>query len=351
MKDRKLVLTAAIVVAIILAGEAYVCLNDWDGMYGVGFSEDGDSVSVSIKSGGSKVYDIVAIGNGSFSPASEVILYYDPGQGEMLDETWHATGGKDLDQEYYISQLAVQLKIRGVDARIVDATGLKEMMETALSGEGCDQAVFMASGALPDTVYSGDPSDTVVRWLSEGGRLYWAGNILGAYISSSDGTVRQAGDGYRGLFFAEGIQNTNETYGLTPVDGNPWREALCLAGNGTAYGLDASKLEGALSAGYTDGTYSSVCLVGYGKGMVCVFGGVLSNDQRSDVAQVIASGLSNGSTLLSHIEGTATRTTVVETVDSKGTGGNISVYAYIGGYFTVRGGCFATGTEGQTTED
>lgn len=351
MRDKRLILTAAIVVAVILAGEAYVCLNDWDGMYDVGFSNDGDSVSVSIGSGGSKVYDIVAIGNGSSPAISEIVLYYDPDQGEMLDDTWHATGGKDLDQEYYISQLAVQLGIRGVDARIVDATELEDIMETALSEGRCDQAVFMASGALPDTVYSGDASDTVVRWLSEGGRLYWAGNILGAYISSSDGTVRQAGDGYRGLFFAEGVQNTEGAYGLTPVDGDPWREALCLAGNGTAYGLDASKLDGALSAGYTDGTYSSVCMVGYGKGMMCVFGGALSNDQRSDVAQVIASGLSNGSTLLAHIGGTATRTTVVETVNLSGTDGSISVYAYIGGHFTVRGGCFTTGTEGQTTED
>ncbi len=349
MRDRKLILTAVVVVAVILAGEAYVCLNDWDGMYGTGFSIDGDSISVSIRSGGSKVYDIVAIDNGSFSPASEIVLYYDPDQGEMLDDTWHATGGKDLDQDYYISQLEVQLGIRGVDARVVNASELRDIMESALSQGRCDQAVFMASGAIPDTVYSGDASDTIIRWLSEGGRLYWAGNILGAYISSSDGTVRQADPGYRDLFFAEGVQNTEETYGLTPVDGDPWREALCLAGDGTAYGLDASKLEGALSAGYTDGTYSSVCMVGYGKGMVCVFGGELSNDQRSDVAQVVASGLSCGSALISHIEGTATRTTVSETVDLSATEGNVTVYAYIGGYFTVRGGCVAIGAERQTT--
>ncbi len=345
MRDKGIILTAAIVVAVILAGEAYVCLDDWDGMYGVGFSKDGDSVSVSIESGGSKTYDVVAIGNGTFSPASEYILYYDPDHGEMLDDTWHATGGKDLDQEYYISQLAVQLEIRGVQTRIADAEELKEIMGSALSEGRCDQAVFMASGALPDTVYSGDPSDTMVRWLSEGGRLYWAGNILGAYVSSSDGTVRQAGDGSKNLFFAEGVQNTGEAYGLTPVEGDPWREALCLAGNGTAYGLDASRLDGALSAGYTDGTYSSVCMVGYGKGMVCVFGGELSNDQRSDVAQVLASGLSNGSTLLSHVAGTATRSTVVETVDLSGTEGNVTVYAYLGGYFTVRGGCATVGAD------
>lgn len=94
--------------------------------------------------------------------------------------------------------------------------------------------------------------------------------------------------------------------------------------------------ESSLAMGYTDGRYSSVCLVGHGSGTVCILGGVLSNDQRYDMAQIVSAGVTDESVLVEHIHGSVTRSTVTETIaiDSSK---NIMVYTYLGGYFTVYG--------------
>lgn len=332
MNDRKLLIAAVIAVLVIVGGEAYIYCNDWNSMYDVRFS--GNEVTIDADS--SVVYDIVSIDNDDLERSSKVILYYDPAQGEALDETHHATGGTYLDQKYYISQLRIQLEYRGTDTVTMDAEELRDMMESSVGSGVCDQSVVMVSGAIPDTVYSGSESDIVVRWLDMGGRIYWAGGIIGQYSSSSDGTVEDLGTDRQSLFLGAVCQNPDIAYGLEETDAE-WKDALCLAGNGTGYAIDPTKTESSLAMGFTDGTYSSICLVGKGSGMVCVLGGVLSNDQRSDMAQVISSGATDGSVLVDHIHGSVTRTAVTETVDIGDSPGNIVIYAYLGGYFTVKG--------------
>ena len=332
MNDGRLLAAVAIAVLIILGGEAYVYCNDWDGMYEVRFS--GNEVTISADS--SVVYDIVAIDNGALERPSKIVLYFDPAHGEALDKTHHATGGTYLDQEYYISQLRIQLEYRGTDTVTLDAEGLRDMMASAVESGKCDQSVIMVSGAIPDTVYHGQETDQIVRWLDMGGRIYWTGGIIGQYASSSDGTVEDLGADRQSLFFGAVCQNPEESYGLDETDAG-WKDALCLAGNGTMYAVDPTKTGSSLPMGFTDGVHSSICLVGTGSGMVCVFGGVLSNDQRSDMAQVVSSGVTDRSVLVDHIHGSVTRTTVKETADVGDSPGNIVIYAYLGGYFTVNG--------------
>lgn len=185
MNDRRLLIATALIIAVIIAGEAYIYCNDWDDMYDVEIS----GKDVSIRADSSVIYDIVAIDNGSKVPSSRVVLYYDSDQGEKLDGTRHATGGTYLSQEYYISQLGIQLKNRGTATETMDADRLRIMMESAISSGRCNQSVVMVSGTIPDTVYSGDGSDLILRWLDMGGRIYWAGGIIGQYVSSSGGTV------------------------------------------------------------------------------------------------------------------------------------------------------------------
>ena len=168
MNDRRLLIATALIIAVIIAGEAYIYCNDWDDMYDVEIS----GKDVSIRADSSVIYDIVAIDNGSKVPSSRVVLYYDSDQGEKLDGTRHATGGTYLSQKYYISQLGIQLKNRGTATETMDADRLRIMMESAVSSGRCDQSVVMVSGAIPDTVYGGDGSDLILRWLDMGGRIY-----------------------------------------------------------------------------------------------------------------------------------------------------------------------------------
>ncbi len=331
MNDRRLLIATALIIAVIIAGEAYIYCNDWDDMYDVEIS----GKDVSIRADSSVIYDIVAIDNGSKVPSSRVVLYYDSDQGEKLDGTRHATGGTYLSQEYYISQLGIQLKNRGTATETMDADRLRIMMESAISSGRCNQSVVMVSGTIPDTVYSGDGSDLILRWLDMGGRIYWAGGIIGQYVSSSGGTVENLGSDRQSLFLGAVCQNPETTYGLSETEGG-WRTSLCLAGNGTRYAVDPTMTESSLAMGYTDGRYSSVCLVGHGSGTVCILGGVLSNDQRYDMAQIVSAGVTDESVLVEHIHGSVTRSTVTETIaiDSSK---NIMVYTYLGGYFTVYG--------------
>ncbi len=334
MRDVRLMAAAMAVIVIVLAGEAYIYCNDWDEMYRSELSQDSHSVEIS--SGSSNRYDVVTIG-GSPEKAETTAIYYDPSYGEHLDETHHATGGTYLDQEYYVTMLADQLETRGAKARILDAGSLADMMRESMSSGRCSQAVVIASGAIPDTIYSGSESDIVIQWLNAGGRLYWIGGIIGQFISHADGQVSDIGTGMQGLFLGSATQNEAETFGTEPIS-EEWSESLSLMGNGTLYGVDASNCRDSLQMGFTDGTYSSIGLVGKGEGFVCVFGGVLSNDQRADVAQVLASGIGPDSHILDHRSGSVTRETVSVPLESASP--SDSVYVYLGGYFAVYGKSF-----------
>lgn len=332
MNDRKAMAFAAVVAMVIIAGEAYIYCNDWDSMYDVRFAGS----SVTIEANASMIYDIVSIDNGGDDRPSETILYYDPSYGERLDKTHHATGGTYLSQEYYVSQLRIQLDCRGTDTVTMDAEELREMMMDSVATGKCDQSVVMVSGAIPDTVYNGQESNIIFEWLDMGGRIYWAGGVIGQYASSSDGTVKDLGADRQSLFLGAVCQNPEEGYGLKETDPD-WKDALCLAGNGTMYAVDPANVASALPMGFTDGTYSSICLIGHGSGMVCILGGILSNDQRSDMAQIISSGMTDTSILVDHVHGSVTRTVVTETIDIGDSPGNVVIYAYLGGYFTVYG--------------
>ena len=66
MNDRRLLIATALIIAVIIAGEAYIYCNDWDDMYDVEIS----GKDVSIRADSSVIYDIVAIDNGSKVPSS-----------------------------------------------------------------------------------------------------------------------------------------------------------------------------------------------------------------------------------------------------------------------------------------
>ncbi len=336
--DRYVLVAAAVIVAVVLIGEVYVYTFDRDSTYSADAYLSSDGVDYRVSSGVSNVYDVVVSDNGTFPAATEYYVYYDEGYADILEDAWHALGGKALDQEYYVSQMLHQLDNRGIRAEVLDATGLRDMV---LSGGGSSKALIVVSGAFPDTVYSGDAADPIVRWISGGGSLYWVGNLLGAYVSSEDG-IRAVGD-YEALFFGAGTLNGSDSVkAYDEISDNGYLGALSLMSNSIRYSLNPGALSVPhLAVGYSDGIYASIVLAQYGSGMICVVGGDYSNNQRADLVQIVSAHLCYQSVLVGSDSGEVTRGTesgfVAFAADS---GSRYSVYVYLGGFYLEYARCF-----------
>lgn len=337
MKTDKLVaIIAVIAVASILIGEAYVSAFDADSAYGSDAELNGSGVSYSVTSDTSTQYDVTVIFNGDWTPATDVYVYYDTTRAEALEDVWHAYGGKELTQEYYVEQLMEQLDSRGVDASTVDAEELADIMT---NGDASDTAVIFVSGALPSTVYNGTSSCTILTWIQNGGTLYWVGNMLGLYIAEEDGSLTTVTADYQYLFF--GVSDCLYTEDEKAYDavGNSLYDDLKLSDFSVRYGIDADLLESGtyLQLGYEKDGVADITLVQRGSGMICVLGGDYSNNQRSDLATVIASGLSYQSEEAGHASGDIDSETVDGTIEFAEETGSYSVYVALGGYFTTYG--------------
>jgi len=322
MPFSKPAIVAIAIIVLMLAGEAIVFTSGQAG-YSSDANNNGYETSYSINCPGSRVYD-VSVFDGSMAAPSHVYIYYDPSYESKYEEVSVAVGGRALDQQYYADQLEPTLKMRGIaNISYVDAKGFLEVMNSY------DCAVICISGALPATVYDGTEDSPVLEWIAKGGRLYWAGNEIGKFISSENGT-NEVKNG-TSLFLGSECTDPTDSKTLNVI-GNGLKEALCLLNNDVRYGVDPSKLpedSKHLELGYTEGTRTSICLVQHGAGMICVMGGDYSNFQRIDMAQIIASGISPGSILIEHINGSCRGHTE----------GTVAVgdyvYISIGGDFTV----------------
>lgn len=334
-RDYGLIILAVAICAVILVGEYATYGN----VYRYDSSADA-SGNYSIYDSGSHSYTAVLSDNGSFQAPAKFYIYYDEGYGSVVHDAKVEVGAKALDQKYYLSQLVNNLKYYSVtDVTYVNAAELATKLSEPATGVG----LIAISGALPETVYTGAPGCLILNWISSGGSLYWAGEAIGKYIGKSDGTVSEAPAGYEALFLgssAELNQETGDTRALADVAANNYRNDLSLKNNDVRYAVKVASVSGALAVGYEkDGCASSV-LVQNGSGMVCVMGGNYSNNQRMDLSNIIASGICYCSSELDCKSGIVTRGTVNGTFDNWPATGNVAVFLYLGGDFSVYGKTF-----------
>lgn len=335
-----LIALAAIICAVVLIGE-YVTYGD---VFDYDSSADADG-NYSIYDSGSHSYTAVLTDNGSFSAPTELYIYLDGDYGSVVHDVNVEVGAKKLTQSYYLEQLVNNLKYYSVQKpAYLDARGLEELMSQTGQGKG----VVVISGALPDTVYSGTSGDKAVSWLTSGGTLYWAGESIGRYIGHADGSCTEAPSGYAGLFLGTGaVLNGEEedTRAYSDVGGNAYRYDLSLKNNDVKYAVSVGSVSDALAVGYERDGFASIVLAKNGTGMVCVFGGDYSNNQRMDMANVIASGICYCSVEVECHTGTVARGTVRGTFsDLSGTHGNLCVFLYLGGDFSVYGKLYQFGS-------
>ena len=332
--EKKIVIIAIALVAMIVIGE--VAIYGMSDRYSSSADTDSGTLNYSITARGSKEYSVIVMDN-CLEPMGELYIYYDPEYPIVAEDVSVAIGASQLTVERYVQQLTTSLRIRGVsNINTINAAELGNAMVSDASSTH-SKGLVVLSGALPDTVYTGSAADPIFDWLNTGGRLYWAGNLIGNYSSTAGGIV-DIGDIGQGLFGVSCFSTADDDTAFQDVS-TPYRDALSLMNNRIRYAVDTSLLSASeyVAAGYTDGTYSSIVSVKYGNGMVCVLGGSHSNMQRDDLAQVIASGLCYSSELVALEEGSVKRTTISSSVDISTATGNISVYVYFGGYYTVHG--------------
>ena len=314
---------AIIVIAVILAGEAIVFTSGHDD-YTTSVDWNPDSVSYRIDARGSHVYDVVVLKDSAEKPI-DVTIYYDESYASVVNKVSVAVGGRALDQQYYAEQLVATLQLRDItEVSFADADQLKAKLQE----NGKDHAVICISGSLPSTVYDGTSDSLILKWIESGGRLYWAGNVIGKYVSNGD-SISTVTDGER-LFVGTSISEESAV-SHEKID-NGFCDCLYMQNNQTLYTPDPSQVSAEhLAIGYTDGTRASVMISQLGEGFVCIMGGDYSNFQRIDMTQVLAAGISPTTEITDIVYGS-----VSGTVTGKAAIGD-TVYICIGGYFPVYG--------------
>ncbi|MCL1811105.1 MAG: hypothetical protein FWG41_02635, partial [Methanomassiliicoccaceae archaeon] len=311
------------------------------------------SVSVS----GSQAYSGIAMKNG-MRPMTEIYIFYDKEYASCYEAEEGPIGSKPLDQRTYVEMLAAALaSSSGTPVRILSADELREAMDDDVAAGDVQKGLVVISGALPDTIYAGSGTDPIFDWLGGGGRLYWLGNILGKYYStvSEIVDVSAALPNYQELFFGVECLNTDTAgNGFVSNDftGGPTdslRYDLSLKNNRIKYGVNTAVLGAGhvnyRAVGYSDDNneYASIVLAEYagGKGMVCVLAGDYSRNQRSDLVQVLSSGIDHSTEILGTVSGSVRYGTHTGMMDIGPPEPNMTAYIYLGGYFPVYGRLFS----------
>lgn len=336
MGDVKRRRAAALAVVLCLAVFAGEYLTYYSGIHEFDASAEWgeDGVSFQVSSSGSDVYSAVLIDNGGHSPVTELVILADENYRDHYDEVAEATGLEFLDQEYYAEQILNALENRSFDdVTIVDTEGLARYLQDTM-GDPSSKGILVMTYALPSEIYAGAEDDLLMRWVSAGGTLYWLGSEIGAYYTDDDELHEVERN--QQLFFGRVCVNTDGPELAEAVVDNGFTEALSLKGSRLIYGVDVGGLDDVLSVGYTADGYSTVSLIGYGDGAVCVFSGTFDIDQIDDVGQVVASGI----TPYSRIAGCETGKVVRGTVSGEiGSDGSV-LYVSIGGTYTKYGEAF-----------
>jgi len=319
---------AAIVITAILLGEASVYLFNVNS-YNAEASWDGDVLTYTVYSSGSDCYDVVAMNNARC--VTELVIYSDENYLANLAHAREKTVVPYAEQSYYSDQMSKQLAIRGVkNTKILDSAGLKEYVEStwaASAGKG----ILVMGYSLPGSVYTGQNSDLLMEWISNGGRLYWAGSEIGKFYTSADG-LHEVSDN-QNLFLGKSDCTlvTDSVVVSEGFDEDGFYGALSLKSFQMNLAVDISGVSDSMAFGAYYGGYNSAVSVRFGSGSVTVVSGLCSLDEYNDIAQIIASGIDYDTVLVradsGPIHGTVKGT--VSVCDF--------VYIYVGGLNTVFG--------------
>ena len=162
--NKAIVALAVLLCAVVVIGEMYAYLpNDYG--YGSSAELSDGTISFTLENRGSDEYDAILLDNGSYVAVGTVYIYYDPSYASNVNEDVGVeVGAQPMTQAYYIDQVTKVLEYRGCkDIRLVDAQELREVLESDMETSCVGKGLIMASGAIPDTVFSDSAVDILWR--------------------------------------------------------------------------------------------------------------------------------------------------------------------------------------------
>lgn len=324
-----IVVVSVILIAAVVLGEVFIYGFTSDRYDSDAQVEDG-MLEYSISSTGSKEYAVIVFDN--MDTLGVLYIYYDNDHGNAKNSDLDGVPTQYISQ---IEEVQTLLKYRGItNVELVNAESLGTKVSEDIASGSHSNGLLMLLGTLPDTVYS-ETNDNIFKWMDAGGRLYWAGSLIGKYYTTED-DVKEV-ENYQEKFFGAECLNTGDIDVAYSTVDNPFGDSPSFLNNHVKYGIDTSLVSGkSLAMGYEEDKYSSISMVEHGNGMICVAGGDNSRNLIKDLAQVIASNIGPTSEPIDIIHGTVKNSTS-GTVDLAGTSGNISVYIFLGGDYAVYG--------------
>ena len=308
----------SISIIVMMIGASAIYFDPYEIDSKVEWTDDGWSCEVT--SSFATEFKILGLETGIFDTPYDIHLYSDTAYGSV-------SAGANEDS---LDDMIVESGIRGVSIIEVDS----EELATLLSrGDPAGTAVIFTGGTFPSTIYDGTRDSVLLKWVESGGTIYWMSGLLGAYIGHPDGTVSTVPD-YEEIFFGEASINdsNHEDVATDRIEG--LSDDLCLRNWDARFGLSSS-VSNVLSLGYmTDDGFCTIAMAPFSQGMIVVVGGGFNDATRSDMAQIVASGLTYSSSLqycceLSLEEGSNTIHDDSPSIDL--------VYVFAGGYYTHYG--------------
>ena len=336
-KTVPLVVLAIVLCAVLVLGEVLTYgINTHDFNAKAEFSSD--TINYSVSSSGSDTYSVVVMDDNNVQSTEELYIYVDEEYDDYYKKALKIANVRYVEQKYYSEQIKKFLGLRGFDnVKMIDSKGLKTFIGETMS-DPVGKGLFITTYALPAEIYSGNADDDLIKWIDNGGNLYWSSSEIGRLYIDSNGLHEVAGN--QTLFFGKDCINTGKLAHATNAVDNGFRDAFTLLNSGLEFSMNTDGLTDSLSIGYCEDGYSSISFIKHGNGMICIIGSMSEIiPQLDDTAQIIASGLTYASEIVNVTKGNVVRGTVSGNVDFT-VSGNAMAYIYIGGTYTVYGRCF-----------
>lgn len=319
-KSDPVTVIAVILVVLVVAGGVLSYAGN-PGVYNAEGALTSNGSDFILKSSLTTEYAVVAIDNGSETPISKLYIF--------IDDEYVPYRMNSASAESCIVQFEKELFRRGFNGlERVDAEELSDLMELS---DATGKGILIPFGTLPDTVYSGDSSDSFKNWTIRGGTVYWMGAPPGAYKVSKGEDAEEVSSYLTAFPFADGIPETNSIANI-PVE--PLCSNLSLLSSNTqnTLSLDHTGVVG-MGLKDSDGRYT-ITAVKEGSGTFFVVGGSLNKEGRHDLSVLIASGVTYGSEVVDYEEGVF-KGSITGYLEYSET--NVSVYVIYGGHFPIYG--------------
>lgn len=295
-----------------------------------------DTIDFTVSSNGSDAYSAVLMNSHGRAPTSALTILYDDGYESRYRNISDAGRATYMDQDLYRSEVKSALKMRGfTNVDSCDFASLKTFIDSTMD-EATGRGLLVTTYALPAEVYDGTPESPLLKWISNGGTLYWAGSEIGSYCIDDGNLIEITNN--QTLLFGKDCLNVGGPVIADTRDSNGFCEALALKSSGCMFSMNARDVSGSLALGYETDGYSTISFTAFGNGQICIFGGPSSLSLIEDIAQVIASDVSYSTEIVKVDTGVVTRSTVSGSFPASD--GASTVYIFTGGYYLNYGRVF-----------